>query len=80
MHLIFHPRVNLPFSAYGLHIEKTESHLKITGKLGVVLTWKKDDSVSVCSYVSISRPGSKMNLCLLVCDNTDSYLKFYVNQ
>ncbi|XP_031420728.1 mucin-5AC-like [Clupea harengus] len=40
-------KVNLPFSAYGLHIEKTESHLKITGKLGVVLTWKKDDSVSV---------------------------------
>ncbi|XP_048113215.1 mucin-5AC-like [Alosa alosa] len=40
-------KVNLPFSAYGLRIEKTESYLKVTAKFGVVLTWKKDDSLSV---------------------------------
>ncbi|XP_063053800.1 mucin-5AC-like [Engraulis encrasicolus] len=45
--LVDSEEVTLPFYAYGLHIAKTASHLKILSKIDVAITWKSDDSLSV---------------------------------
>ena len=49
---MFSPRITIPFSQYGLSIQRKGSYVRIEAKLGLVVMWNENDTLWVSALLS----------------------------